>query len=373
MTVRGATAAVVWERGLTFDLTEVELAPLRSDEVRVRVVATGVCHTDVSAAQGVIPFPLPAVLGHEGAGVVEEVGDRVGRATVGDRVLMSFTSCGRCARCRGGHPAYCDVHLLLNLLGGRRADGSATITAGGRELNAHFFGQSSFATQAIVDERSLVLLPRDTSDDELVRFAPLGCGLQTGAGTVLNELRPTPGSTLVVTGAGAVGLAAVMAGRMTGAARIIAVDRIPARLGLAQELGATDVVDTTDRDLQEAVADLTGGRGADVAVETTGSTAVLDALIGALAVRGRCAVVGAPPAGSRASFDVQALLPGRAIRGVTLGDSEPEGFVPFLVEEYRRGRFPMHRLQRTYPFADIERAVADAADGSTIKPVLTFP
>lgn len=372
MTMATATAAVSWEAGDPFDLREVQLDALRSDEVRVRMVATGVCHTDISAARGVIPFPLPGVLGHEGAGVVEEVGARVERARVGDRVLLSFTSCARCPACRSGHPAYCDRHLRLNLLGGRRADGSTTVTVDGKPVNAHFFGQSSFATQAVVDERSLVVLPPDTSDADLRILAPLGCGLQTGAGAILNELRPTPGSVLAVTGAGAVGLAAVMASRLTAVLDVIVVDRVAARLELARELGATEVVDTATIDAGEALMELTGGRGVDFALETTGNVAVLDTLIPSLAVRGACAVVGAPPAGARGSFDVNMLLPGRSVRGVTLGDSEPETFVPLLVEAYRRGLFPLDRLVRPYPFAEINRAVEDASSGATIKPVLTF-
>ena len=367
-----ATAAVVHEPGGPFTLTEVELGPLRPDEVRVRTVATGVCHTDLSAASGATPFPLPGVLGHEGAGVVEEVGAQVGRAAVGDRVLMSFTSCGRCRRCRQGHPAYCRDHLSLNLLGGRRADGTTPVTVRGRELNAHFFGQSSFATRVVADERGLVVLPPGTTDEDLVVLAPLGCGLMTGAGAVLNELRPRPDDVLAITGAGAVGLAAVMAARATSVARVVVVDRLPSRLDLALELGATDVVDTTAVDLEDALEELTQGRGVDAAVETTGVVPVLDALVASLAVRGRCAVVGAPPAGARGSFDVQALLPGRSIRGVTLGDAEAESFVPALLGLHRQGRFPLERLQVTYPFADIGRAVADAARGDTVKPVLVF-
>jgi len=367
-----ATAAVVWKAGDPFELQEVQLDQLRGNEVRVRMVAVGVCHTDVSAARGVIPFPLPGVLGHEGAGVVEEVGDRVQRAQVSDRVLLSFTSCGRCVACRSGHPAYCASHLPLNLLGGRRADGSATVSVGGRDINAHFFGQSSFSTSAVVDERSLVVLPRDISDAELTVLAPLGCGLQTGAGAVLNELRPTPGSILVVTGAGAVGLAAVMASRLTAAMQVIAVDRVASRLELADQLGATDLVDTSNADLQEVLLALTGGHGTDFALETTGNVRVLDALVESLAVGGTCAVVGAPPAGARGSFDVNKFLPGRAVKGVTLGDSEPETFVPLLVRAYRSGRFPIDRLQRTYPFSDINEAVAEASSGAIIKPVLTF-
>ncbi len=366
------TAAVVRDAGGSFELTEVALAPLRPDEVVVRMVATGVCHTDISAARGVIPFPLPGVLGHEGGGVVEDVGAQVRRVVVGDKVLMTFTSCGRCDKCRSGHPAYCDHHLRLNLLGGRRADGSATLSVDGQDLSGHFFGQSSFSCRALADERSLVRLPPDTRDEELRVLAPLGCGFMTGAGAVLNELRPAPGSVLVVTGAGAVGLAALMASRMTPVSRVIVVDRVPSRLTLASELGAADVIDTSRVDMHQAILDGTAGRGADLAVETTGSTAVLEGLMESLAVAGQCVVVGAPPAGSRASFDVNTWLPGRAVRGVTMGDSEPEAFIPLLVEAYRAGRFPIDRLERTYAFANIDRAVSDASAGVTIKPVLTF-
>jgi aryl-alcohol dehydrogenase len=366
------TAAVVWEQGGRFELDEVQLAPMRPDEVRVRLVATGMCHTDLSVVGGVTPFPLPAVLGHEGVGVVVEAGERVTRARPGDRVLLTFTSCGRCPACRDGHPAYCDHHLPLNLLGGRRADGTATVRQGATELNAHFFGQSSFAREVLADERGVVVLPADLSEDELPALAPLGCGIQTGAGAVLNVLRPRPGSTLVVAGAGAVGLAAVMAARMTAVSRIVVVDRVPSRLQVALELGATDVVDTREHSVTDGVLAATGGRGADHAVETTGVVAVLDELIDSLAVGGCCAVVGAPRTGSRGSFDVPKLLPGRTIRGVTLGDSEPETFLPFLVEAYRRGALPLEEIQARYPFEKINEAARDAADGVTIKPVLIF-
>lgn len=367
-----ATAAIVRAAGDPFELADVELDEVRPDEVLVRLVATGICHTDVSAAHGIIPFPLPGVLGHEGAGVVEQVGAKVQRAQPGDRVLLSFTSCGRCQACRAGHPAYCTYHLSLNLLGGRRADGSATVSAAGQELNAHFFGQSSFATRAVVSERSLVVVPEGTSDAELTALAPLGCGFMTGAGAVLNVLSPAPGSVLAVTGAGAVGLAAVMAARLTAVGQVIVVDRVASRLSLASELGASDVVDTSDGGLEESLRELTDGRGVDFAVETTGNVGVLDELIDSLAVRGTCAVVGAPPSGSRGSFGVNQLLPGRTVTGVTMGDSEPETLIPLLAQNYRNGCFPIDRLERTYAFAEINQAVADATSGVTIKPILTF-
>ncbi|QNE21346.1 NAD(P)-dependent alcohol dehydrogenase [Kribbella qitaiheensis] len=366
-------AAVAHGAGEPFTLEEVELDDLRPDEVLVDVVAVGMCHTDISAGHGTIPFPTPGVLGHEGAGRVSAVGSEVHRVRPGDPVLMSFTSCGRCTACRGGHPAYCDSHLPWNLLGGRRADGSSTIRRpDGTELSGHFFGQSSFAHQAIVDERSLVLLEPDTTDDDLIRFAPLGCGVQTGAGAVINVLRPTSDTVMVVTGAGAVGLAAVMAAAALSVGVVIVVDRVAERLELALELGATHSINAEQADTTEELRKITQGRGVDAAIETTGNVGVLEMAIESLAIGGSCFVIGAPPAGSRASFNVNAQLPGRRIVGVTLGDSEPERFIPQLIALHRAGRFPFDRLARRYPFSEINRAAEDAARGVAIKPVLVI-
>lgn len=367
------TAAVSPGGSAPFELVEVVLDAPRDDEVLVDVVAVGMCHTDLSASSGAIPFPLPGVLGHEGAGRVRETGSAVTRVRPGDAVLMTFTSCGRCQACRSGHPAYCEHHLQWNLLGGRRPDGSSTMRREpGGALNAHFFGQSSFARQAVVDEASLVRLPVETSDEELALYAPLGCGLQTGAGAVLNVLRPGTDTVLAVSGAGAVGLAAVMAAAASAVATIIAVDIVPSRLELALELGATAVVDAGHDDVAEELRQQTDGRGVDAAIETSGNVGVLETMVGALAIGGTCLVIGAPRAGSRASFDVNAHLPGRRIVGVTLGDSEPERFLPQLIALHRAQRFPIDRLQRQYAFEQINQAAADAASGAVIKPVLVM-
>ncbi len=365
--------AVVREPGGPFVVEDVELDELRADELRVRMVAVGICHTDISAARGVIPFPLPAVLGHEGAGVVIAVGADVHRARVGDKVLLSYTSCGRCVACRGGRPSYCRSHLRLNLLGGTRSDGSATVRDhDGGELHAHFFGQSSFGREAIVDERSVVVLPADVSEEEMIVLAPLGCGIQTGSGAVLNTLRPRPGTTLAVAGAGAVGLAAVLAARWTALREIVVIDRVSSRLELALELGAMSVVNTSRQELRPALLELTAGEGIDYAIDGTGNLGVIEALADSLSVEGHLALIGAPAAGSRASFDVNAQLPGRVIQGTTMGSADPETYLPFLVDAWRRGAFPIERLERRYPFEDIERAVADARSGESIKPVLIF-
>lgn len=362
-------AAVVESGGAPFVLTDVELDEPRPHEALVRIRAAGLCHTDLGAAAGALPFPLPGVLGHEGAGVVEAVGSAVTGIVPGDHVVLSFTSCGGCRNCRGGHPAYCADWLPLNLIGGRRGDGSGTITRDGAVLGGHFFGQSSFADLALVEERSLVKVDPDVP---LELIAPLGCGVQTGVGAVWKVLRPEVGSTLVVLGAGAVGLSSVMAAALTPATTIIAVDRVPERLALAGELGATHTVNAAEADLTEAVLELSGGQGADGVVETTGNTAVIRQGVDALAPRGTLAVVGAPPFGTEVSLDANAMIPGRTVVGLTLGDAETRTVIPALVRLVRDGRLPLDRLISHYPFADIDRAVRDMTAGKAVKPVLTF-
>ncbi|MGW6731151.1 NAD(P)-dependent alcohol dehydrogenase [Streptomyces sp. NPDC055013] len=362
-------AAVVESGGAPFTLSDVELDAPGPHEAVVRMTAAGLCHTDLGVASGGLPFPLPGVLGHEGAGVVEAVGPAVTGVAPGDHVVLSFTSCGDCRNCRGGHPAYCATWLPLNLIGGRRADGSSTISRGGEELGGHFFGQSSFAERALVDERSLVKVDPEVPPASI---APLGCGVQTGVGAVWNVLKPVTGSTVVVLGAGAVGLSAVMAAALTPATSIVAVDRVAERLSLAQELGATHTVDAAETDLGEALAEITGGRGADGVVETTGNVGVLRRGVDALAARGTLVVVGAPPFGTEVALDVNGLLGGKQIVGLTLGDAETQTFIPALVRLVKEGRLPLHRLISTYPFADIDQAVRDMSAGKAIKPVLTF-
>ncbi|MBT2416810.1 NAD(P)-dependent alcohol dehydrogenase [Streptomyces sp. ISL-22] len=362
-------AAVVESGGAPFILSDVELDEPGPHEAVVRMVATGLCHTDLGVASGGLPFPLPGVLGHEGAGVVEAVGPSVTGVAPGDHVVLSFTSCGDCRNCRGGHPAYCATWLPLNLIGGRRADGTSTISRDGEALGGHFFGQSSFAERALVDERSLVKVDPEVP---LASIAPLGCGVQTGVGAVWNVLKPVTGSTVVVLGAGAVGLSAVMAAALTPATTIVAVDRVAERLALAKELGATHTVNAAEADLGEALAGITGGQGADAVVETTGNVNVLRQGVDALAARGTLVVVGAPPFGTEVALDVNGLLGGKQIVGLTLGDAETQVFIPALVRLVKEGRLPLHRLVSTYPFADIDQAVRDMGAGKAIKPVLTF-
>ncbi|MGY4099999.1 NAD(P)-dependent alcohol dehydrogenase [Nocardia sp. R16R-3T] len=360
-------AAVVESGGAPFTLAEIELDEPRQHEAIVRMVAAGVCHTDLGVASGGLPFPLPGVLGHEGAGIVERVGSEVTGIVPGDHVLLSFTSCGACANCRDGHPAYCATWLPLNLIGGARADNSHTITRDHTPLGGHFFGQSSFSRLALVDERSMIVVDPDVP---LESIAPLGCGVQTGVGAIWNVVQPRPGSSIVVLGAGAVGLSAIMAATLSPATTIIAVDRVAERLELAWELGATHVIDTTTSDIAAATAEITGG--ADAVVETTGNTAVLRTGADVLAARGTLVIVGAPPFGAEVALDVNAMLPGRKVVGLTLGDSETQTVIPALVSLVRSGRLSIDKLITRYPFDEIGRAVTDMTSGKAIKPVLIF-
>jgi aryl-alcohol dehydrogenase len=365
------TAAVVESKHGSFQLEEVEIGEPRADELLVKITAVGMCHTDLSVRSQATPFPLPGVLGHEGVGDVDQVGAQVSDFNVGDKVVLSFDSCGSCPPCRAGKVVYCQQWIPLNLLGGSRLDGTATLTRATGDLHGHFFGQSSFATHALVSARSAVKVDDDLNVSQL---APLGCSVQTGAGAVLNVARPEPGSTIVVFGAGGVGLVAIMAAMLTPAARVIAVDVNAARLELASELGATDTVNPSDGDPVSAILELTGGLGAEYAVETSGQLAVLDQAIASLASAGTCVVIGAPPLGSQLPVDVPNLL-GRGIRlvGTNQGDSNPRQFLPRLIDLHRQGRLPFDRLIRSYPFDQINFAAQDAAEARTIKPVMTLP
>lgn len=360
-----ARAAVVEEKGGPFVLRDVELEEPREDEVLVRVVAAGICHTDLIIRDQWYPVPLPVVLGHEGAGVVEAVGSRVTKVSPGDHVVLTFLSCGRCRNCLGGRPSYCLSMYTLNF-GGSRPDGSSPITMDGRRLKACFFGQSSFATYAIASERNVVPVPRDVPLDQL---GPLGCGIQTGAGGVLNALHPHAGSSIAVFGTGAVGLSAIMAARVAGCTTIIGVDIRPHRLELARELGATHVVNAQETDPVQAIREITGG-GVDYSLDTTGSAQAFRQAVDCLGQPGTCGLIGAAAMGTEASFDMNTILFGRTVRGIIEGDSVPEVFIPQLVELYRQGRFPLNRLLGFYSFDDINQAAQEAEEGRTIKPML---
>ncbi|GGG68568.1 alcohol dehydrogenase [Kocuria dechangensis] len=359
------TAAVVRETGAPLSVEELELAELQPDEVRVRMVATGICHTDATARDGAYPIQWPAVLGHEGAGVVDEVGSAVTGVAAGDHVVMAPASCGHCKQCRRGEMAYCVHYIDINLSGRRTA-----LSSGGASVGSHFFGQSSFSAYANVLERGVVKVDPEVP---LEILAPLGCGLQTGAGAVLNDLRPEAASSLAVIGTGAVGSAAIMAAKIAGCTTVIAVDLHDNRLELARELGATHTVNSAKTDMLDELNRITGGEGVDSIVDTTSVPAVLNQAARALAFRGTLVAVGNTTFGTEAPFEIgQSQVKGWTFKMNVQGSSVYQVFIPKLIELWKQGRFPYDKLVKTYRFADINQAFEDSANGTTIKPILLF-
>ena len=356
-------AAVSRDAHVAPSVETLDIEEPRQGEILVRIVASGICHTDINVHER-DRSPKPIVLGHEGAGIVERVGSGVTRLVPGDRVILSVSFCGECPSCRNNAHSYCYECLPRNF-GGRRPDGSTPLSQGGAAINARFFGQSSFATYSLADERSAVKVPDDLP---LEIMGPLACGVITGAGSVINSLAVRPGQSIAIFGTGGVGLSAVMAARIVGATRIIAVDIVPARLELALELGATDAIDASSGDVARAIRDLTR-YGVDFSFNTTRSPAVFTQALQCLAPRGVAGFVGAPFESWTPDM-FQILSGGRTLRGILGGDASPGFFIPLLMEYYRQGRLPFDRLIRFYPFQDIAQAFADCERGTTIKAVL---
>ena len=365
---RTTRAAVVAQAGAPFVVQDLQLASPRPDEVIVELEACGMCHADIAAQSGAIPFPLPGVLGHEGVGRVVETGAGVTDVAVGQRVVISFTSCGRCPACLDARPAYCAHWPVLNLVGGGRGDGSCSLSDRAHPIHSHFFGQSSFSRYVAAAARAVTPAPDDVPATVL---APLGCGVQTGVCAATDVLKPRSGDRVAVFGAGAVGLSALMGLALTGAAQVIAVDVHPGRLAIARELGASEVIDAREQDVGAEIVRLTGGAGLDGAIETSGNKRVLEGAIAALASGGTCVVIGVGPMGERASFDVVDLVArGLRIVGTNQGDANPRTTIPRLVALYRQGRLPVEKLVTSFAFDDINAARDASLDGRVVKPVL---
>lgn len=363
------TAAVVKAAHQRFCIEEVDLSEPQDHEILVKITAVGLCHTDLVVVDQVLPIPLPAVLGHEGSGIVSAVGKSVTKVKPGDRVVMTFNSCGKCSTCLAGEPAYCQNFMGLNYAG-VRPDGSATICSCGQALSANFFGQSSFASYALGNEQNVVKV---SDDVDLTLLGPLGCGFQTGAGAVMRSLAAKAGSTIVVFGGGPVGLSAVMGAKVQGCANIILVEPVAARRELGLELGATLTIDPINENVPERVRSVAPG-GANYAVDTSGVVAAIETAIQCLGVRGELGLVGVPsnPAAEMKLNLIQALSIGITVRGIIEGDSIPDEFIPQLAALYRDGKFPIDKLVKTYPFAEINTAVEDQLKGRCVKAILVF-
>ena len=365
-----ATAAVFEKLFTPFGVTEVEIDEPGPGEVLVRIVASGVCHTDALARDGDMPFPAPGVLGHEGAGIVASVGPGVSNVAVGDKVVIGWPWCGTCRNCLEGQPRYC-LSLGPLVVSGARTDGSTALRRlDGSPLHSHFFGQSSFATYSVCAANALVPVPADAPVEIL---GPLACGISTGAGAVLNALRPGVGSSIVVYGAGAVGLSAVMAARLTGATTIIAVDRLASRLTLARELGATETIDVSGGlDPVAAVHEICGGP-ADFSMDCAGVVAVLQQAAASVGMRGTVALIGGAPAGGSFTLEHQPTLWGKRVVGILGGEGRSASLISSLITLNKQGRFPYDRLITSFPLESVNDALAASHAGDVIKPVLRMP
>lgn len=355
-------AAVSHSRGEPLKIEEVELADIGADEVLIKIVATGVCHTDAESING-RGAPFPAVLGHEGAGIIEKVGSGVTNIEMGDHVVLSYAYCGECSQCLTGHQNLCERTVELNF-GGKSKDGENRIHQHEHPVST-FFGQSSFATYSIANKNNVVKVDKDV---DLALLGPLGCGIQTGSGTVMNSLRPEPGTSIAIYGGGAVGLSAVMAAAIIGLKHIIVVDLHKNRLDLAKELGATHVLNGKEVDVVEEIKRITGD-GVHYAVETTGATPVIIQSIHALRVSGIVSIVGMG-GDVTLNFTNDILMEGKKVMGTVQGDSVPQLHIPKLIQYYKEGKFPFDKLVKFYDFEDINTAFEESKSGVTIKPIV---
>lgn len=362
------TAALAPEPRAPFQIVELDLDEPRDDEVLVRIAGVGMCHTDLVAQAGVLPLKLPAVLGHEGSGIVERVGTAVRKVKPGDAVVLTFMACGRCPACSRRASAYCQSMRELNF-GGSRTDGSPTLRRSGSLVSGSFFGQSSFASHALAHEANVVKV----LDGVPLQIAgPLGCGVQTGAGAVMRSMRCEPGSTLAVLGGGAVGLSAVMGAVVQGCTTIVVVEPHADRRELALSLGATHVIDpAAASELASAVRAILPA-GVDYVLDTSGHATALQAVPQMLAARGTFGFVGLPAARETVlpGLLVEVMRGGFTYRGIVEGDSEPDEFIPQLMRLHTEGRLPFDRLVKTYPLAAINEAIADQHRGACVKAVL---
>lgn len=354
-------------------LEEVTLArQVEADEILVRMVATGVCHTDILYAMAPAEAlgPYPKVLGHEGAGYVEEVGSNVKAIKRGDAVLCSFSSCSSCTDCKTGHPSFCRSFAALNFVSAPELYSKSS---------GLFFGQSSFSNLCIVRESSVVnVTSLIESKEDLHLFAPLGCGFQTGAGTVENFCNAGPSDAIVIIGLGGVGLSSIMAAKIAGAHTIIGIDRIDARLQLAKSMGATHVINTAEGEtplekVTDVVKEMTNGDGASIAIDTAGVVPLIKSALDFIGNRGQLVLVGVPPLDTELGVHLVSFLQtGKILRGCIEGDATPSTYVPKMIKWFRDGKLPIDQLIKTYPVAEYAKAIEDMHSGKTIKPVLLW-
>jgi S-(hydroxymethyl)glutathione dehydrogenase/alcohol dehydrogenase len=363
-------AAVCYERNEPVRVEEVDLDPPRAGEVRVRLAASGVCHSDLSFVQGILRGKMPCVLGHEGAGVLEEVGEGVDRLAPGDKVVLSWvTPCGRCFYCRIGKRHLCEVGEQINKTN-RMPDGTTRVHRAGLDLNV-FSALGTMAEQAVVPAAAAVKLPKDAPLD---KCALLGCAVTTGVGAVLNTAKVEAGSWVAVFGAGGVGLNAIQGARLAGAERIIAVEAQPKKLDLARALGATDVVDATKAEPVAAIRELSAGRGVDYCFEAIGRRETIEQAFASVRKAGTCVVIGLGSIKESISLNIFMLpLLEKRLMGSWYGSADVHTDIPRLFAWYREGRLKLDELvSRTYGLNEINEAFAAMTAGAPARGVIVF-
>jgi len=358
-------AAVVSKQSGDFIIEKLQLEEPNPDEVLVRIVSSGICHTDLAAREQHLPIPLPSVFGHEGGGVIEKVGKEVTKVKTGDHVVLSWDFCEECAACKADKYLYC-YNFFLHNFHGARPDGSTTLEKGGQAVHGSFFNQSSFAEFSLANQRNVVKVPMDVP---LEILGPLGCGVMTGAGAVMNSMAAQPGSSIAIFGVGPVGMSAVLAAVVCGCAPIIAVDIQESRLKMAKELGATHLINASKEDPVKAIKDICDP-GPDFTLECVGNPAVFRQAVDVLPRLGICGLLGVVPPGTEVNLDMDLIMNGRTVKGILGGDAIPDQFIPQLIELYKQGRFPFDKMITFYPFEDINKAVEDMENGRVVKPVL---
>lgn len=363
-------AAVLYETGAPLVVEDVDVEAPRDDEVLVRLVAAGVCHSDLSVAQGALATPMPAVLGHEGAGVVERVGAAVGNVAPGDHAILLYRpQCGHCRYCLGGRPALCEQGAAARRTG-RLVDGTTRYRVDGREIN-HFSAASTFAEYAVVPA-SGVMRVDERAPLEVV--AIVGCAVMTGVGAVFNAADVRPGATTAVIGCGGVGLSAVQGCRIAGARRVIAVDVADDKLELARTLGATDVVNAEREDAVGAVLALTGGLGVEFAFETAGTIRTLQSALDCLQPAGMAIAIGVPPLDQELALKPAGLITtDKTLRGSLYGSCNFARDVPLLIDLYLAGQLKLDEMiGRGYPLTAINEALGGLEAGNVARSIVRF-
>uniref|UniRef100_A0A8C8YUW6 alcohol dehydrogenase n=1 Tax=Prolemur simus TaxID=1328070 RepID=A0A8C8YUW6_PROSS len=364
-------AAVLWELNKPFSIEEVEVAPPKAYEVRVKMVATGICRTDDHVASGTMVLPLPVIAGHEAAGIVESVGEGVTTVKPGDKVIpLCIPQCGKCRICKHRESNVCLKSDLINPRGTMQ-DGTTRFTCRGKPVH-HFLGISTFSQYAVMDENAVAKIDAAAP---LEKVCLIGCGFSTGYGSAVKIAKVTQGSTCAVFGLGGVGLSVIMGCKAAGAARIIAVDINKGKFAKAKELGATECIDPQDykKPVQEVIMEMTDG-GVDFSFEVIGRhETLMAALLCCHEACGTSIIVGVPPDSQTLPINPLLLLTGRTWKGGILGGFKMKDSVPKLVADFMAKKFPLDPLiTNVLPFEKINEGFDLLRSGKSIRTVLTF-